>query len=105
VFFVLIDEAGKVCHATLACANVNDWQPYSPHDAQRTPLVHHVPASIDLPPAFPAGAYQLGLWMPDGSDALMYNPQYAIRCANSDVPWLTTADGYGVNSLMTVTVR
>jgi hypothetical protein len=105
VFFVLIDESGKVCHSTLTGVRVNDWQPYRPQDAQRTPLVHVVSASIDLPPAFPAGTYQLGLWIPDGSDKLMYNLHYAIRCANSDVDWITTAGGHGVNTLMTVTVR
>jgi hypothetical protein len=104
VIFVLIDKAGKICHTTLTDANVNDWQPYNPQDARRTPLVHRIAASVDLPSTLPAGVYQLGLWIPDGSATLRYNPRYAVRCANSDVSWITTADGYGVNSLAAVTL-
>ncbi|MDR1416075.1 MAG: DUF4832 domain-containing protein [Prevotellaceae bacterium] len=105
VSFVLIDSAGKVCASALTSANVNDWQPYAPQDVDQTPLVHHVSASITLPSTLPAGAYRLGLWIPDGAAALKYNPQYAIRCANSDVEWLTTTDGLGVNSLISVSVE
>lgn len=104
VYLVLIDSAGNVCHSTLTGVQVNDWQPYHPQDAGRTPLLHHIPASIDLPATFPAGTYQLGLWIPDGSKTLMYDPRYAIRCANSDVDWITTTGGYGVNHLTAVTV-
>jgi hypothetical protein len=105
VFFVLIDEAGNICHSTLTNANVNDWQPYRPQDENRTPLVHRIRAAIDLPATFSPGAYQLCLWMPDGSKKLMYNPQYAIRCANSDVKRITTADGYELNGLISIHCR
>jgi hypothetical protein len=104
VFFVLTDEAGNVCHSTLTGANVNNWQPYNPQDTNKTPLVHHISASMELPPAFSAGTYQLGLWIPNGSNNLMYNSQYAIRCANSDVNWITTTDGYGINNLAPVSI-
>ena len=53
-----------------------------------------------------AGEYKLGLWIPDGSDRLKYNPRYAIRCANGNTTWWTSADGkYGVNILTTVEVK
>jgi hypothetical protein len=104
VFLVLIDTAGNVCHSAPTGANVHHWQPHHPQDASRTPLVHRISASVDLPATFPAGVYQLGLWIPDGSEKLMYNPRYAIRCANSDVPWVSTAAGYGVNSLIDIRV-
>jgi hypothetical protein len=35
----------------------------------------------------------------------MHNPRYAIRCANSDVPWIISAGGHGVNSLTAITVN
>jgi hypothetical protein len=104
VFFVLTDAAGKVCASVRTGVNVNDWQPYAPQDTSRTPLVHRISASITLPSTFPAGTYQLGLWIPDGAAALTHNPQYAIRCANSDVEWLTTAEGYGINRLTSTSV-
>jgi hypothetical protein len=104
VLFVLTDSAGKVCHSIATDANVNGWQPYHPEDANRTPLVHRISAPVDLPSTLPTGTYRLGLWIPDGSPKLMHNPLYAIRCANSDVSWLTTADGHGVNLLTSITV-
>jgi hypothetical protein len=104
VCFVLTDAAGKVCASVRTDANVNDWQPYAPQDTIRTPLVHRISASMTLPPTLPAGTYQLGLWIPDGTAALTHNPQYAIRCANSDVEWLTTTDGYGINRLTSISV-
>ncbi|MDR0710975.1 MAG: DUF4832 domain-containing protein, partial [Prevotellaceae bacterium] len=73
-----------------------------PEDAGRTPLVHRISASVTLPSTLPAGDYRLALWIPDGSNELRYNPQYAIRCANSDVPWVVTPEGYGVNTLTIV---
>jgi hypothetical protein len=71
---------------------------------ENTPLVHRISASITLPPTLPPGTYQLGLWIPDGAAALAHNPRYVIRCANSDVEWFTTAEGYGINRLTSISV-
>ena len=100
VYFVLLDQSKHVAYSQLTGINVNDWQPYDPKDADRVPLIHTVVASIQLPDDFRKGTYQLALWIPDGSARLMYDPKFAIRCANGDVPWVITPDGkYGVNVL------
>lgn len=101
VYFVLTDENGKVCHTQLTDANVHDWQPYAPADPECTPLTHTVTARLETKDV-PAGEYRLGLWIPDGSERLQYNPRYAIRCANSDTEWNVSDDGkYGINILTT----
>ena len=88
VYLVLTDATGKVCHKTLTVARVNDWQPYNPPDTvNKTTLVHHITAQTVLPETLPAGTYRLGLWIPDGSETLMYNPKFAVRCANSNTEW------------------
>lgn len=40
--------------------------------------MHTVDVSLELPASVTAGTYKLGLWIPDGSDRLRYNPRYAI---------------------------
>lgn len=101
VYLVLIDAGGHVAYATLTDADVHDWQPYQPQDSTCTPLVHRLVADISLPVSLPNGTYRLGLWMPDGSERLRYNPRFAIRCANGDTEWWASPDGkYGVNILL-----
>ena len=105
VYFVLIDDKGKVTEF-LTEANPLDWQPFQPGDAAYTPLVHSVNQSIQLQGPMPAGEYRLGLWIPDGSERLKYNPRYALRCANGNTTWWVSEDGkYGVNVLTTVEVK
>ena len=105
VYFVLIDDKGKVTEF-LTKANPLDWQPFQPGDAAYTPLVHSVNQSIQLQGSMPAGEYRLGLWIPDGSERLKYNPRYALRCANGNTTWWVSEDGkYGVNVLTTVEVK
>lgn len=101
VYFVLVDENGKVCHTQRTDADVHNWQPYAPSDAECTPLTHTVTAKLETT-GVPAGEYRLGLWIPDGSERLQYDPRYAIRCANSDAEWNLSQDGkYGINILTT----
>ena len=58
------------------------------------------------PQAVSPGIYRLGLWLPDVSERLKYNPRYAIRCANGDVDWWISKDGrYGVNVLATIQIK
>lgn len=100
VYFALLDPSGMVVHSQLTDMKTNDWQPYNPEDENCIPLVHAIIAQIRLPDNFAKGTYQLALWIPDGSGQLMYNPQFAIRCANGDVPWVISTDGkYGLNIL------
>ena len=47
----------------------------------------------------------LGVWLPDADESMKNDSRYAVRAANGDVPWWTTADGkYGVNILGTVKI-
>ncbi len=103
VYIVLLNQKNEVVHQQLTNTDVNKWQPHTPGDENYLPLVHTINAEIAIPDSLPNGDYRIGLWIPDGSENLMYNPKYAIRCANGDVPWMITADGrYGVNILAEV---
>lgn len=105
VYFVLIDGKGEVAEF-LTDANPLDWQPFQPNDSTYTPLIHPVNLSLALPDSVAAGEYKLGLWIPDASERLKYNPRYAIRCANGDTDWWVSEDGkYGVNVLTAVSIR
>ena len=96
---MLIDKEGEVTEFPTD-ANPLNWQPFEPNDSTYTSLMHTVNLSLKLPASIPAGTYQLGLWIPDGSDRLRYNPRYAIHCANGDTDWWISRDGkYGVNVL------
>lgn len=99
VYLVLVDRKGKVTEF-LTDADVHDWQPYRPADPDCKSLIHKVRKQLVWPSDIQAGEYELGLWIPDGSLRLKYNPRYAIRCANGDVEWRITPDGrYGINIL------
>jgi len=105
VYFVLIDDKGKVAEF-LTEANPLDWQPFQPGDTAYASLTHSIDLSLDLPDSVVAGEYKLGLWIPDASDRLKYNPRYSIRCANGDTTWWVSKDGkYGVNVLANVEVK
>lgn len=105
VCFVLIDEEGMITEFPTT-ANPVHWQPFQPNDSTYTPLLHSVDASLALPASLAPGTYKLGLWIPDASERLMYNPRYSIRCANGDTDWWISKDGaYGVNILTDVEVR
>lgn len=105
VYFVLTDESGNVCHTQLTDADVRDWQPSSPNRPQSIAQTHIVTAKLETKDLKP-GTYRLGLWIPDGSERLQYDPRFAIRCANSDVEWRVSPDGkYGINILTTYKVK
>ncbi|WP_303012400.1 DUF4874 domain-containing protein [uncultured Bacteroides sp.] len=104
VYFVLIDKEGRVTEF-LTGTNPSDWQPFRPGDSACTPLVHSASCSLKLPDLLAAGKYGLGLWIPDGSDRLRYDPRYAVRCANGNAVWKVSGDGkYGINVLTAVEV-
>lgn len=102
VYIVIVDKNGEVSNVLQTTADPHTWQPYNLKDALRTPLVHRISVAIPMTKSMHLSGCRLGLWIPDGSERLKYNPRYAIRCANGDVEWLTTRDGkYGVNVLAT----
>lgn len=103
VLAVLIDEKGRVVSVCDTNADPRTWQPFAPGDPTFAPLEHVVSAKVraDVDP----GQYRLGLWLPDAAESLRYDPRYAVRVANRDVPWWTDRDGtYGANVLGTITV-
>lgn len=105
VCFVLIDDNGQVTEFATTADPVS-WQPFEPGDATCTPLVHAVDLSLKAPSTLLPGKYKLGLWIPDASERLKYNPRYAIRCANGDTEWQVLGEGkYGVNVLTSVEVK
>lgn len=102
--YVLIDAKGKVTELPLE-VNPRDWQPFRPGDSSFTPLIHTVKTMLSIPTDCPSGTYQLGLWIPDGSERLKYDARYAIRCANGNTTWWTSKDKrYGVNLLTSIEV-
>ena len=104
VYFVLIDASGDVVLTQKTDANPQTWQPYEPGDPDYKPLTHAIKGEIPTKEV-EDGEYMLGLWLPDGSERIRMDSRYAVRTANRDVPWWTTADGrYGVNILGTVTI-
>lgn len=97
VYLVLIDKNNKVTELETD-ADVVSWQPYAPYDTAYTPLIHHIKYHINNK-ILKSGDYRLGLWMPDASKTLRYNPKYAIRCANGDTGWQVINNKYGINIL------
>lgn len=103
---ILVSETGQVIE--LAAANVHpiEWQPFAPADTKCQPLLHTIDLSCQLPPDITPGTYQLGLWIADASERLMYDARYAIRCANGNTKWIVTDQGrYGINILAEVDVK
>ncbi len=102
VYLVLINTSGKLVLKGKTKANPQKWQPYQPGDPDYKPLTHSVVGNIPIG-KIESGEYMLGLWMPDADESIQQDSRYAVRVANNDSPWWTTANGkYGVNILGTV---
>ena len=116
VFLVLIGPDGRIIKFPVKDADPRTWQHslplYDTYDPlthkfiyKDTPLIHPLSKNLRLPNNLTPGVYRLGLWLPDGSGNLRYQPRFAVRVANRDVPWWTNGRGrFGVNLLGTVTV-
>jgi hypothetical protein len=104
VYFVLIDASGHIAYRIRTRTDPQLWQPYRPNDKLKLPLTHTVKVDITMEAgSVDKGAYRIGLWIPDGSEQLMFDYRYAIRCANHDVEWWVSPDKkYGVNILTTI---
>lgn len=101
-FFTLIGTSGQIIEIPTE-ADCRSWQPYKPGDPERKPPTHKVSASIKLPQGISPGEWQVGFWLPDAAPSLRLEPEYAVRCANGDIPWLEIA-GYGCNVLGNICV-
>ncbi|MBX3252629.1 MAG: DUF4832 domain-containing protein [Chitinophagaceae bacterium] len=97
VYLVLIDRHNNVTELETD-ADITSWQPYMPSDTACIPLVHHIQYHINNS-ILKSGGYKLGLWIPDDSKTLRYNPRYAIRCANGNTNWQVIDNKYGINVL------
>ena len=104
VYLVLINTAGEMVAQHKTDVDPHDWQPFRPGDPNYEPLLHSIKADVPLK-GLAAGEYMLGLWLPDASPGIAGDARYAVRVANRDAPWWTTASGeYGVNILGTVEI-
>ena len=104
VYFVLINTSGKLVLKQKCEANPQSWQPFAPGDNEYKPIIHKIQSDIEIKDLKPC-EYMLGLWLPDADESIRQDSRYAVRAANRDVPWWTTADGkYGVNILGTVKI-
>ncbi len=104
VLIVLLGDGDGPVASWASPADPRTWQPFDPADPDFVPLTHTVAADGTVPEDLAPGTYRLGLWMPDAYDSLRLDPRYAVRVANRDVPWWTSAGRYGVNILGEVTI-
>ncbi len=104
VYLVLINTSGNLVLKQKTDANPQTWQPFKPGDLEYKPLIHNISGNISLED-LEIGEYMVGLWMPDADESIQLDSRYAVRTANRDTPWWTTADGkYGVNILGSVKI-
>lgn len=104
VYIVLINTSGELVGKQKTGANPQSWQPFKPGDQDFEPLIHFIEGDISLK-GLKTGEYMVGLWLPDADESIQLDSRYAVRTANRDTPWWTTADGkYGVNILGTVII-
>jgi len=104
VYFVLINTSSELVLKEKIDANPQTWQPFEPGDLKYQPLTHGIKGNVSLK-KIKSGEYMLGLWMPDADERIQLDSHYAVRTANEDVPWWTTADGkFGVNILGTISI-
>jgi Domain of unknown function (DUF4874)/Domain of unknown function (DUF4832) len=104
IYFVLINTSGELVLKQKTEANPQTWQPFEPGNPDYKPLTHFIEANVSLK-GLKAGEYMIGLWLPDADESIKLDSRYAVRVANRDAPWWTTAEGkFGVNILGTVTI-
>ncbi len=95
VYFVLCRDGRR--HVIPTGMDCRQLQPYAPQDPDYTPLRHRVAARLRLPDDLEPGVWQLGLWLPDASERLRHDSDYAVAIAG-------TACADGVNRLGRVVV-
>jgi hypothetical protein len=56
--------------------------------------------------SYAPGRYRIGIWMPDASTQLRYNPAYAVKLANRNIEWWTDpTNRYLINIVGALDVR
>ena len=93
VYIVLIDEKNKV----LEFQTNTDARKWLPANAtvDGTYTIRHL---THFSNSFSPGLYKVGIWMPDDSDDLKYNTNYAIRFANGNIEcWQDNDNRYLIN--------
>ncbi|HPY91284.1 MAG TPA: DUF4832 domain-containing protein, partial [Lentisphaeria bacterium] len=71
----LVLRQGEVKYAFAFDTDIQRWAGHAA--SQKLSL------TVTLPKEAPVGGYAAGLWLPDGSDVLRDDHDYAIRCANA----------------------
>ncbi len=82
VYLVLIDENGHVLEFPVA-VDPRHWLPVEASPAGE----YSIRQSIHFKNTFAPGPYKVGIWMPDDSENLKYDSDYAIRLANGNIEW------------------
>ena len=101
VYLVLIDEKNQ----PLEFLTENDPRKWLPVDASPDGM-YTLEHSFHFSDSFSPGLYKVGIWMPDESDDLKYNTDYAIRFANGDMEWWQDQDNrYLVNIVGSLQLR
>lgn len=95
VYIVLIDQ-NNVVREYQTTLNAQDIYPtFGQNDG-----VYNVTRDIPIDNSFVPGVYRVGIWMPDASSELRYDPSFAVRLANGNMQWWTDpANKYLVNTL------
>ncbi|MDO9303502.1 MAG: DUF4832 domain-containing protein, partial [Anaerolineales bacterium] len=91
VYLVLVNSSGESAYEQVIFVDLRRWEAG----------LHTFAATLTLPVDFPAGEYQLALWLPDPSTTLRDDPRYAIRFANEN----TWDAEHGWNVLGSVIIR
>ncbi|MGZ8509185.1 MAG: DUF4832 domain-containing protein [Chitinophagaceae bacterium] len=82
VYLVLIDDKNQVSEF-LTNADARKWLPAN-HAADEPYTIRH---TISFPASLNPGLYKVGVWMPDDSNELKYDVNYAIHFANGNIEW------------------
>lgn len=82
VYLVLINENNQVYEFPVD-ADPIQWLPAHATGNRSYAINQNIELSNTLMP----GHYKIGLWLPDDSDMLRYNNNYAIRFANGNMEW------------------
>ena len=101
VYLVLIDEKSQVSKF-LTGSDARKWLPASSSADEPYTISH----SIFFNTSFSPGTYKVGLWMPDDSNELKYDTNYAIRFANGNIEWWQDSDNkYLINIIGSMEIQ
>ncbi len=97
-YLVLIDANNNVREIPTG-VNAQDWYPNGQND------VFDIVVNLSIDNSYTPGTYRVGLWLPDASNDLRYNPAYSIKLANGTMQWWTDpGNRYLINILTTMDI-